>query len=145
MIDDGEFVNQAAQVEAARQLGWLIGSDLGDPKRLPSMLLPLCDLPLALQLEPADPPDDEVLALYALWLDEVIEPNRDLRRLGRELFCEWFLRREGSLLVDLANNRLELQASSVDVLLRHVDWPRDKVQLPWLDRTLMVDWAPLDM
>ncbi|WPO98628.1 contractile injection system tape measure protein [Pseudomonas sp. HR96] len=148
MMDDGEFIDQAAKVQAARQLCWLLGEDLGiepgQPERPPSLLLALCDLPLALRLDPEPPPDDETLAYYEQWLRDVIEPNRDLNRLGVELFREWFLRREGYLSHWEALFEVRIEASSVDVLLRRLEWPWQRVDLPWLRRVLAVDWVPFD-
>lgn len=144
LIDDGQFVDQAAQLEGARRLGWLIGIDLSERERPPSLLLALCQLPLTLQLEPQDPPHEQTQALYEDWLREVIRPNRDLHRLGVELFGQWFVHREGRLLLDEVHFGLSVDASSVDVLLRRLEWRWDRVSLPWLPRTLSVDWVPFD-
>lgn len=148
LMAEGEFTDRAARIQAARQLCWLIGEDLGSEpgqtERPPSLLLVLCGLPLALRLAPGPPPAEEVLTQYQHWLRSVIAPNRELNRLGVQGFCERFLRRGGYLLHREALFQVRVEASSQDFVLHRLEWPWQRVDLPWLRRVLAVDWVPFD-
>lgn len=106
-----------------------------------TLLKLLCGKPIAepLQFEPkiSEKEKEEVQAV----LQAAIGHWSALKNTGIETFRNTFLKREGQLLIEDGCMEITVAQETVDILLDQLPWSLSRVNLPWVDRQIRVNWA----
>jgi hypothetical protein len=147
LANEGEFIDQAAQFRALHLLHY-IGTgemaagtgEMAAPEYALVMAKVLCGVPLEepvpMEFEPTPAEVEEGDAL----LDACISQWKVLQNTSRAGLRESFLNRSGKLYRKDDRLRLEVEQSSIDVLLDHLPWNLSLVKLPWMKEILYVNW-----
>ncbi|MFM0067273.1 contractile injection system tape measure protein [Paraburkholderia aspalathi] len=145
---DGQFVSDAARLEAVTCLDWLAWGDARNPAapewRTPLTRL-LCGVPLEdtagladwLDMAPLEPARRDRLDA---WLGDETRALPGLSRCELNDIRELFLQRPGTLLPVRRYLELHVETEAVDILLAELPWPLTQVMLPWLPDVLPVSW-----
>jgi hypothetical protein len=73
-------------------------------------------------------------------LTEVIAQWTVLKNSSREALREGFLQRKGKLTDKKDHLFIQVETGSIDVLLDRLEWPLSYVRLPWMKRSILVQW-----
>lgn len=139
--DEKRFRSGAATVEAIHLLHHLVTGAEHPEEHQTTLYKVLCaypvDAPLVRRLDIGERARAESETL----LDAVIDHWSKLKRTSPSALRETFLQRDGRLTSTEESWNLVLERRGVDVLLDTLPWSLSPVRLPWMDRTLWVEWA----
>jgi len=138
--DGSGFKDFEARRNAVLLASWLATGDLHTPEYALAFPKILCGFPLELPL-PQDwelPP--EVLEEAGVMLENVLVRWEKLGNTSIAGLRESFLQRGGRLSKRDGRLTLQLETSSIDILLDYLPWNLSLVKLPWWKQILYVDW-----
>jgi hypothetical protein len=140
LVIDYEFVDEVARERCVHLLQHLATGETEMPEYELVMAKLLCAFPLeapvARQFEPTAAELEEAGAL----LDACLSQWTVLNNTSREGLRGNFLNRAGKLYSKEGRLRLEVERSSIDVLLDYLPWNLSLVKLPWMQEMLYVNW-----
>ncbi|HVS95059.1 MAG TPA: contractile injection system tape measure protein [Puia sp.] len=148
LVKDGEFVDEAAQRRGLPLLHYAVTAGTytaddqegGAPEYELSIARVLCGFPLS---EPVArhfiPTAAEIEEIDGL-LDACLAQWTKLGTTSRAGLRGNFLHRAGRLQQKDGRMRLDVERSSIDVLLDYLPWPLSLIRLPWMKEILHVNW-----
>ena len=141
LVDQGNFVDEAAQQKAVHLLHFLATGQTQAPEY--DLLLPrfLCGLPFETPLERFVDISAEEQAEGEKLLTAAIKHWNKLGHTSPDGLREGFLQREGKLEKREAGWYLCVEQKTIDVLLNFLPWNLSMIKLPWLPELLRVEWA----
>ncbi|MBS9426704.1 contractile injection system tape measure protein [Photorhabdus akhurstii] len=139
LLEGKKFIHRQAQFSAVNFLNYLIwGTDEtpAERKRLNNILCGLTpdENSESIFLKP------EKQLITEQWLDTVIAQLPGWKKLSRNDVRQLFLQRPGELLTNEQEIKITIQQQPFDALLADWPWPLNIAKLPWLDRSLLIDW-----
>ena len=100
----------------------------------------LCSYPLEKPVEPAEKLSHEFTREADLLLEAAIGQWEILKNTSVAGLREGFLQRPGKLFSRNGNLYLQVEKSSIDVLLDYLPWNLSMIMLPWMKDILRVEW-----
>ncbi|WP_323837465.1 contractile injection system tape measure protein [Photorhabdus africana] len=139
LLEGEKFIHRQAQYHAVNFLDYLIwGTDEtpAERKRLNNILcgLMINENTKSISVEP------EKQLITTQWLDTIITQLPGWKKLSCNDVRQLFLQRPGELLVNEQEIKITIQQQPFDALLADWPWPLNIAKLPWLDRSLLIDW-----
>ncbi|NTW51004.1 MAG: hypothetical protein HGB22_00245 [Chlorobiaceae bacterium] len=140
LLEDGGFRDQRSRTMAIHLLYFLATGKEQPAEHLLTFGKFICGAELAepvdrfVELSRAMKDEGEIL------LKAAIGHWRALKNTSPDGLREGFLQRPGKLLLNGFENRLVVECKTHDVLLSYLPWGYGMVRLPWMARTLFVDW-----
>ncbi len=139
--DEKRFRSRAATVEAIHLLHHLVTGAEHPEEHETTLYKVLCAYPVEAPLVRRFDIGERARAESETLLDAVIDHWSKLKRTSPDALRETFLQRDGRLTSTEESWNLVLERRGVDVLLDSLPWSLSPVRLPWMDRTLWVEWA----
>jgi hypothetical protein len=140
LVKDGEFVDPAAQQKAICLLYYL-GTGLTEAEEAELVVHKLLSgYPVSLPVEKYFSFTAEELTEANELISAVIAQWEILKKTSVEGLRESFLQRGGKLFTRNDNLCLQVEASSIDMLLDHLPWNLSMIKLPWMKEMLRVEW-----
>jgi hypothetical protein len=140
LVSDGVFIDEVARERGVHLLQYLGTTEAGPPEYELVMAKVLCayplEAPVTREFQPTAAEVEEADAL----LDACLGQWTVLQNTSREGLRENFLQRNGRLHLKEGRLRLEVERSSIDVLLDYLPWNLSLVKLPWMKEILFVNW-----
>jgi hypothetical protein len=140
LVANGKFHNAAAAEKAVHLLHYLAtGSTAGEEHEL---VIPkfLCALPLNYALKEIIELTGEEKQEADNLLEAAIEKWEKLRNVSPQALRENFLQRPGKLYTKSDTQYLQLEGSSLDVLLDYLPWTLSILKLPWMKALIRIEW-----
>jgi hypothetical protein len=140
LVANGKFHNAAAAEKAVHLLHYLAtGSTAGEEHEL---VIPkfLCALPLNYALKEIIELTGEEKQEADNLLEAAIEKWEKLRNVSPQALRENFLQRPGKLYTKNDTQYLQLEGSSLDVLLDYLPWTLSILKLPWMKALIRIEW-----
>ncbi|NRN30514.1 contractile injection system tape measure protein [Photorhabdus heterorhabditis] len=139
LLEGKKFIHRQAQLSAVNFLDYLIWGTEETPAERKRLNNVLCGLMAdenseSILLEP------EKQLITVQWLDTVIAQLPGWKKLSRNDVRQLFLQRPGELLANEQEIKITIQQQPFDALLADWPWPLNIAKLPWLDRSLLIDW-----
>ncbi|MER2473771.1 contractile injection system tape measure protein [Photorhabdus laumondii] len=139
LLEGKKFIHRQAQYHAVNFLDYLIWGTDETPAECKRLNNVLCGLTAdenseSILLEP------EKQLITTQWLDSVIAQLPGWKKLSCNDVRQLFLQRPGELLVNEQEIKITIQPQPFDALLADWPWPLNIAKLPWLDRSLLIDW-----
>lgn len=140
LIEDGKFINEAAQHKAIHFLNFMATGKTSSPEYKLLLHKLLCGIELT-------QPVPKTVKLGAaekkeamLFLDDVAGQWTALRSTSGEAFRETFFRRNGIL--EQRDNLwlLRVERGPMDIMLDTLPWPISIIKAPWMQQLLQVEW-----
>jgi hypothetical protein len=100
----------------------------------------LCSYPLQKPVEPAGSLSPEIVSEADMLLEAAISQWEILKNTSVTGLREGFLQRPGKLFSRNGNLYLQVEKSSIDVLLDYLPWNLSMIMLPWMKDILRVEW-----
>jgi hypothetical protein len=100
----------------------------------------LCGFPLEKPVEPVESLSPEFLEEADMMLEAAIGQWEILKNTTVSGLREGFLQRPGKLFSRNGNLYLQVERSSIDVLLDYLPWNLSIIILPWMKDILRVEW-----
>ncbi|OCQ53059.1 hypothetical protein Ppb6_01740 [Photorhabdus australis subsp. thailandensis] len=139
LFEKQKFIHRQAQFNAVDLLDHLIWGTEGRPAESKLLNYILCGLIADKDIE-SIPIEPEKQLIADQWLDAVTVQLPGWKKLSRNDVRQLFLQRPGELLADEQEIKITIQQQPFDVLLANWPWPLNIARLPWLDRSLLIDW-----
>lgn len=140
LVKENEFVDQAAQRRCLPLLQYVVTGVAAAPEYELVMTRILCAFPLAEPVEQEFEPTAAEAAEAAELLDACLAQWDKLGNTSRAGLQQNFLQRAGRLMKIDDRLRLDVEQSSIDVLLDYLPWGIGMVKLPWMKEILYVNW-----
>lgn len=140
LIDAGAFISPEDKKKAIFLLHFLSTGDTQADEH--QLVVPkiLCDFPVEEPIEKAfDLSQTEITEAMDL-LTAAIQQWDILKETSIEGLRVSFLQRNGKLLLKKEQLVLQVEASSIDLLLDHLPWNLSIIKLPWVKEILRVEW-----
>jgi hypothetical protein len=140
LVADGKFVGSAALEKAIHLLHYLASGNTSPQEH--ELVIPklLCALPLqvalkeTIELQPEEKQEaDDLLAT-------VIEKWEKLKNISIDALRENFLLRAGKLYTKNDMRYLQVEGSSLDVLLDYLPWTLSIMKLAWMKEMVRIEW-----
>ncbi|AKH64615.1 MULTISPECIES: contractile injection system tape measure protein [Photorhabdus] len=139
LLEKQKFIHRQAQFNAVDLLDHLIWGTEGRPTERKLLNYILCGLIADNDIE-SIPIEPEKQLIADQWLDAVTVQLPGWKKLSRNDVRQLFLQRPGELLADEQEIKITIQQQPFDALLTEWPWPLNIARLPWLDRSLLIDW-----
>jgi hypothetical protein len=140
LVSEGKFIDRYARQKAVYLLNYLATGYTGAEEHELVIAKILCAWPFQETIEPeirfSKKEQDEALNL----LMAAIIQWGILKNTSATGLREGFLQRNGKLFTREDNLYLQIETSSIDMLLDHLPWSFGMVKLPWMDGILRVEW-----
>lgn len=140
LISDSKFADKADQQKAIYLLHYVAsGSPTAGEHEL---VVPkvLCEWPVEMPVEKNIEITEGELSEADRMLQAAIEQWPVLKNTSIDGLREGFLRRNGKLFTKNGKLHLQVEESSIDVLLDQLPWNLSMIKLPWIKSLLRVDW-----
>jgi hypothetical protein len=140
LVADGKFRDMAATEKAIHLLHYLATGNTGPQEHELAIPKLLCALPIhtalkeSIELKPADKQEADDLLLV------VIEKWEKLKNISIDALRENFLVRTGKLYTKNDKRYLQVEGSSLDVLLDYLPWTLSVMKLPWMKDMIRIEW-----
>jgi hypothetical protein len=140
LVAEGAFLNSMTQQKALYLLHFLATGSATAPEH--DLVLPklLCDYPLNEPVDTLVLLSEEQMSEADALLAEVIAQWTVLKNSSREALREGFLQRKGKLTDKKDHLFIQVETGSIDVLLDRLEWPLGYIRLPWMKRSILVQW-----
>ncbi len=135
-----QFADRRAQQKAMILLYWMATGKTDPQEHELTIHKILCGYPVNDPVDPGIPITQEETGMAAGLLDTVIGEWPILKNTSKEGLAEQFLLRNGKLIMKDNDLRLQVESTTVDVLLDHLPWGIGTIKLPWMPRILKVEW-----
>lgn len=140
LVENGGFVNTHEQKKAVFLLHFLATGETEAEEHLLVIPKILCEFPLeepiekSIELSESDKNEASDLLTAAIQQWEI------LKNTSIAGFRESFLQRNGKLITKKEHLYLQIETSSIDLLLDHLPWNLSIIKLPWMKEMLRVEW-----
>lgn len=139
-LQDNQFINEEAQVKAVFILHYLAtGETVAAEHELVIGKL-LCGYPLDEPLSAEIIFTEAELQEATDMLTALIQQWDKLKNTSLAALRESFLQRAGKLFIKNDSPYVQVESSSIDVLLDYLPWNLGMIKLPWVKEILRVDW-----
>ncbi|WP_445494067.1 contractile injection system tape measure protein [Photorhabdus sp. SF281] len=139
LLEGKKFIHRQAQYHAVNFLDYLIWGTEETPAECKRLNNVLCGLMINENTESISVEPEKQL-ITEQWLDTVITQLPGWKKLSRNDVRQLFLQRPGELLANEQEIKITIQPQPFDALLTEWLWPLNIAKLPWLDRSLLIDW-----
>ncbi|OCA54284.1 contractile injection system tape measure protein [Photorhabdus namnaonensis] len=139
LFEEQKFIDRQAQFSAVDCLDYLIWGTKEEQSERKVLNNVLCGL-IADEITESVPLEPEKQLIATQWLDEAINQLPAWKKLSRNDARQLFLQRPGELLINELEIKITVQHQPFDVLLADWPWPLNIARLPWMNRSLLVDW-----
>ena len=139
VIENG-FANEAARERGVHLMQYLATSETEMPEYELIMAKALCAYPIETPVARTFEPTSEEIEEAGALLDACLSQWTVLQNTSRDGLRGSFLSRAGRLYRKEGRLRLEVEQSSIDVLLDYLPWNLSLVKLPWMQEMLYVNW-----
>jgi hypothetical protein len=140
LVAEGRFVDQEARQKAIHLLHYLASGEKFPDEHLLVVGKVLCAHPIhhpvVKELELSDDDTEEADHL----LQVVIDRWEILKSASPDGLREGFLQRRGKLFRKNDSICLQVESSSIDILLDHLPWNIAIIKLPWMKEMIRVEW-----
>jgi len=140
LITDSKFAHKTDQQKAIYLLHYIAsGSALAEEHEL---VVPkvLCEWPVDMPVEKNIEITEDELSEADSMLQAAIEQWPVLKNTSIEGLREAFLQRNGKLFTKNEKLHLQVEVTTIDVLLDQLPWNLSMIKLPWMKAILRVDW-----
>lgn len=140
LVENGEFVDTVSKNRAVYILQFLVYNEINFPEhqlvlnKLLSGMLPHEHLSQLDELT-----DDEKDSANSL-LHGLINNWDKMKNTSPEGLQETFIQREGILRFKADQITLMVEQKAYDILMQSIAWNISMVKLPWMDKTIYVEW-----
>ncbi len=140
LLTGRKFTNRAAQLKALYLIHYLAtGNVMADEYELVIARV-LCAWSLQEPVEPGIRLSKKALGEAEDLLAAAIQQWEILKHTSPDGLREGFLQRNGKLFTRHDNLYLQVETSTIDILLDHLPWNLSMLKLPWMDNILRVEW-----
>ncbi|WP_289993351.1 contractile injection system tape measure protein [Photorhabdus laumondii] len=139
LLEGKKFIHRQAQYHAVNFLDYLIWGTDETPAERKKLNNILCGLMINENTESISVEPEKQL-ITTQWLDTIITQLPGWKKLSCNDVRQLFLQRPGELLVNEQEIKITIQPQPFDALLADWPWPLNIAKLPWLDRSLLIDW-----
>lgn len=140
LIEGSNFINIQSQMKALYLLHYLAAGNINLKEHELVIAKILCAFPLENPVDNLIEITEEELQEADNVLASAIGQWEILKDTSPNGLREGFLQRKGKLFTKNGNLVLQLEQSSIDVLLDHFPWNLSIVRLPWMKDVLKVEW-----
>ncbi|OCA53093.1 contractile injection system tape measure protein [Photorhabdus namnaonensis] len=142
LLEKQKFIHRQAQFCAVDLLDYLIWGTEKAPIERKGLNSILCGLMTDENIKSMPIEPDKQLIIDQ-WLDTVIAQLPAWKKLSRNDARQLFLQRPGELQIDEQEINITVQHQPFDALLSDWPWPLNIAKLPWLDRSLLINWQTI--
>ncbi|KOY61304.1 hypothetical protein AM629_14625 [Photorhabdus heterorhabditis] len=139
LLEGKKFIHRQAQYHAVNFLDYLIWGTDKTPAECKRLNNVLCGLMINENTESISVEPEKQL-ITTQWLDTIITQLPSWKKLSCNDVRQLFLQRPGELLANEQEIKITIQPQPFDALLTEWPWPLNIAKLPWLDRSLLIDW-----
>jgi hypothetical protein len=140
VVENGTFMDNTSREKGVLLLHWLATGKVEVAEHELVIAKLLCAYPIA---EPIDTSvvltADETAEAEEL-LSAVIGQWQILKNTSPAGLREGFIQRNGKISFTNEHHYLQVESSSIDVLLDHLPWNIGYVKLPWMEKFIKVEW-----
>ncbi len=140
LIEGSNFINIQSQMKALYLLHYLAAGNINLKEHELVIAKILCAFPLENPVDNLIEITEEELQEADNVLASAIGQWEILKDTSPNGLREGFLQRKGKLFTKNGNLVLQLEQSSIDMLLDHLPWNLSIVRLPWMKDVLKVEW-----
>lgn len=140
LVAEKRFIHARARREALYLLHYMATGTTTAQEYELTMAKVLCNYPLQLPVARYPEPDNGHLQEAIHLLEAAIEQWETLKNTSVEGLRQGFLQRNGKLLVKNGGLCLQVETTSIDVLLDYLPWNLSIIKLPWMKEMLRVEW-----
>jgi hypothetical protein len=140
LIKEEDFVEAIARLKALHLLHYLAAGNTKPEEHELVMAKVLCSWPLEEPVNNFIEIKDEELQEADSLLLSAIQQWSILKETSADGLREGFLQRKGKLFTKNENLVLQIEQSSIDILLDHLPWNLSIIKLPWMKDILKVEW-----
>ena len=139
-MEDNVFASEELSHKAVYFLQYLVsGEDKADESELVLNKL-LCGLPIDEPIPPSEGLSEEEKEEGEHLLEMLIEQWSILKNTSPDGLRNTFLMREGYLKKDFNGWKLQIERTTIDILLDRLPWGYSVIKLPWLEKMIYVEW-----
>ena len=140
LVDEGEFITIEDKKKAIFLLHFLSSGEKQAEEH--QLVIPkiLCDFPVEEPIEKAVDLSEAEIAEAMDLLTAAIQQWEILKETSIEGLRTSFLQRGGKLLIKKDKLVLQVETSSIDLLLDHLPWNLSIIKLPWMKEIIWVEW-----
>jgi hypothetical protein len=139
-VQNGRFINQAAQHCAVSLLHYMATGDTNPPEYMLPFNKLICGLAIEAVFEVAEPLTNAQLTAADAFLAAVIANAPVLNDMSLNGFRGSYLLRQGSLSADVGCWLLRVERVTYDIVLEHFPWTWQWFKLPWMEYPVRVEW-----
>ena len=140
LIVEGKFADTLARQKALYLLHYIGKGTAAAQEYELTMPKVLCEWPLQMPVERNIVLNEDELNEADTMLQAAIEQWTVLKNTSIEGLREGFLQRAGKLFTKNDNLHLQVETSSIDILLDQLPWNLSMIKLPWTKKMLRVEW-----
>lgn len=140
LIKGSVFIDGRAQETSLYLIHYLSTGQIEAKEYELTLAKVLCAYPLEKPVEPAETLSHEFIREADLLLEAAIGQWEILKNTSVAGLREGFLQRPGKLFSRNGNLCLQVEKSSIDVLLDYLPWNLSMIMLPWMKDILRVEW-----
>ena len=140
LIKDAVFIDEHAQETSLSLIHYLSTGQIEAKEFELTLAKVLCAYPLEKPVEPAEMLSHEFTQEADMLLEAAIGQWEILKNTSVAGLREGFLQRPGKLFSRNGNLWLQVEKSSIDVLLDYLPWNLSMIMLPWMKDILRVEW-----
>jgi len=140
LIEGSNFINIQSQMKALYLLHYLAAGNINLKEHELVIAKILCAFPLENPVDNLIEITEEELQEADNLIASAIGQWEILKDTSPNGLREGFLQRKGKLFTKNGNLVLQLEQSSIDMLLDHLPWNLSIVRLPWMKDVLKVEW-----
>ena len=140
LVEEGNFTGTQSRQKAIGLLHYIATGTASAQEYelvIPKML---CEWPLQMPVEKDMEINEDALDEADNMLQAAIEQWGILKNTSVEGLRESFLQRRGKLYIKNDVLRLQVETSSIDILLDQLPWSVSMIKLPWMKKILRVEW-----
>jgi hypothetical protein len=140
LLKESNFTDKEDQQKAIYLLHYLVTGTVGAEEH--ELVVPkvLCEWPISLPVEKNIEITQDELDEADSMLQAAVEQWPVLKNTSISGLREGFLQRNGKIFTKSDKLQLQVEASSLDVLLDQLPWNLSMIKLPWMKAILRVDW-----
>lgn len=140
LLEDGRFKDASSRMKALYLLHYLATGNTKPEEHELVIAKVLCGVPLSDPVDVLIETTDEELREAGSVLKAAIAQWDILKGTSPDGLREGFLRRKGKLFTANDNLILQVEQSSIDVLLDRLPWNLSIIKLPWNEGIIRVEW-----
>ncbi len=140
MLESGEFINPESRNRGVYLIQQLVYSQIDFPEHELVLNKLLVGMPIEDQLEPITELTQEEKDLAESLLNGLIQNWDKVKNSTTKGIQETFMQRDGIIGMKADRNTLSVGKRGVDVLLQTIPWNINLIKLPWMEKSLQIEW-----